>query len=158
MKNIALKVQDMYSLFKRYRCNNYKLIDVPNPHNIVSSVATVNLVKYIHSTYGVKEFIGVAYRNGKSDHEKGLALDIICNSYPFLPRKKQAATMNQIVKDLINQAERYNIRYIIWQNNIAEYPTWAWHKNITSTSGRTNSDLHMDHIHVSFFSSLKNIS
>jgi len=125
-------------------------IEVSNPEGITSVLQVKALAKDLHKLYGIKEFIGVAWRGGNSDHEQGLALDIMPNCFPFMPRFRQRKTIEAVHEYLLSNTEKYNINYVIWQNIISERPKWIPVQNITNTKGRTRSDLHLDHIHVSF--------
>lgn len=155
LKTLSYKIINMATLIRRFFRNNVYLIDVQNPQGRVSGKMVQRLAADIYSQFGFKEFIGVAWRGGKSDHEKGLALDIIPNCFPFVPRHRQRKNMDALYDYLITNSDRYNITYVIWQNMIAERPTWVPKKNIKHIQGRTPSELHVDHIHVSFMKAAK---
>lgn len=144
------KIINAVSLMRRILSRRMIFIDVPNPEDKVAGDVIRQLATDIHRLFGIKEFIGVAWRGGHSDHEKGLALDIIPNCFPFIPRFGQQKTMEAVHAYLLAHTENYKISYVIWQNTIAEHPQWKPKKNITHSAGRTPSDLHLDHIHVSF--------
>lgn len=140
----------MATLIRRFFRNNVYLIDIQNPQGRVSGKMVQRLAADIYRQFGIKEFIGVAWRGGGSDHEKGLALDIIPNCFPFVPRGHQRITMDAVYDYLVAHTDKYKINYIIWQNMITEYPKWTTQKNIKNTKGKSFSKLHLDHIHVSF--------
>ncbi len=155
LKSLSYKIINIVTLVRRFFRTDLYLVDVQNPHGTVSDARIMLLAADIHKQFGIKEFIGVAWRGGKSDHEKGLALDIIPNCFPFAPRLRQRKNMDALYDYLITNSDTYNITYVIWQNTIAERPTWTPKQNIKHTHGRTPSELHVDHIHVSFMKEAK---
>lgn len=69
-----------------------------------------------------------------SDHPKGLALD-------FMTRSKQ--TGDQLVRDLMDGAKTWGIKYIIWYRQI-------WHASTGKWTAYSGPSPHTDHVHASF--------
>lgn len=152
---LSYKIINITNFVRRFFRKNLYIVEVANPYDRKSIKSVTLLASDINKLFKIKEFIGVAWHGGNSDHEKGLALDIIPNCFPFIPKNRQLKTMDAVYNYLIANTDIYTIKYVIWQNMITEYPKWVPKQNINNTSGRSRSELHLDHIHVSVMKDIK---
>lgn len=82
---------------------------------------------------------GVAGRAGTSDHPVGLAVDFMVYTNKDLG--------DRIASYVIDQHNLLAVKYVIWQQRIAQGPDWGW-KQMADRGGTTAN--HYDHVHVSF--------
>jgi len=150
LRTVVNLLVSITSLVRRIIRRKLLFIDIENPYGIVAKPQAKRLAQDIYTQFKIKEFIGTAYRNGSSDHEQGLALDIILWHFPFAARGSDLDRANSVADFIITKADKYGVSYIVWSNKIANAPTWQWSINIKSTKARSQSELHTNHIHVSF--------
>lgn len=98
------------------------------------TVNTGKAADYFGSKYGIGNIGGRGPGSVPgSDHPYGRALDFMTSN-----RAKGTALAN----DLLKNAKRWNVKYIIWNHYIWN-PSQGWHKY-------NGSNPHTDHVHVSF--------
>ena len=98
---------------------------------------------------GVKGVGGFSQRNIAgtrtiSDHALGLALDFM------VPLSSRYG--DNIAEFLKNNAEKLNVKYIIWNGRICSAKNdWVWRAYKHPGGGGGNTLMHRDHVHVSFY-------
>jgi hypothetical protein len=85
--------------------------------------------------------IGLRADNPNSDHPKGLAVDNMVGS--------DRAKGDAIAAYAVANASRLGITYVIWYARIWE-PGKGWQTYHHPSGGTSPTQLHMDHVHISF--------
>lgn len=101
----------------------------------------VRAANLIANALGITEMTGYGQRSGKSDHPRGLAIDIPATG----------AGGDAIAKFVTANASALGVKYVIWQQRIWR-PGGTWEAMATQ-SGDTGSGYdpnHVRHVHVSF--------
>lgn len=97
------------------------------------------VVAYVQATYPAVLSIGGVRQDPIADHPSGHAVDIIVGGNTTLG--------NQIEADLMSQAGRFGIKYLIWQQT--QY-TVGGGVSLMANRGSATAN-HRDHIHTSVF-------
>jgi hypothetical protein len=85
--------------------------------------------------------VGLRSDNPSSDHPKGLAVDNMVGS--------DRAKGDAIATYAVANASRLGITYVIWYARIWE-PGKGWQPYTHPSGGTSPTQLHMDHVHISF--------
>jgi hypothetical protein len=85
--------------------------------------------------------VGLRADNPNSDHPKGLAIDNMVGS--------DKAKGDAIAAYAVANASRLGITYVIWYARIWE-PGKGWQPYSHPSGGTSPTQLHMDHVHISF--------
>jgi hypothetical protein len=93
------------------------------------------------SAFGIATIYGVGFRDGVSDHPKGLALDFMTGGNP----SKGDSVSNYFFQ---NNA-MYGVTYIIWKQHIWNVTRASEGWRLMPDRGSTTAN-HFDHVHVSF--------
>lgn len=86
----------------------------------------------------------IAGTHTKSDHAKGLAVD-------FMVREKCGEGGDAIAKYCVENAERLNLKYVIWNDKIYS-PSKGWRPYKHPSGSNDDTLQHRDHVHASFLS------
>ena len=94
--------------------------------------------------FGITSIIGVALRPNESDHPTGLALDFMT---------KDKAKGDALAEHAKTNASAYGVKYVIWWGRIwsVERNAEGWRAYKPPTGSTTDTAMHKDHVHVSFF-------
>lgn len=85
--------------------------------------------------------VGLRADNPSSDHPKGLAIDNMVGN--------DRAKGDAIASYAVANASRLGITYVIWYARIWE-PGKGWQSYSHPSGGTSRTQLHMDHVHISF--------
>ncbi len=103
-------------------------------HGLTPNAAT--LAHYIQTTYPTVASIGGVRPDPIPDHPTGHAIDIMVGT--------NRALGDRIEADILAQAARFNVRYLIWQQT---YHNPAGANRLMANRGTPTAN-HADHIHV----------
>jgi hypothetical protein len=101
--------------------------------------AARNLADYISTNYPGVRSIGGVRADNLPDHPSGHAIDIMVFG--------NTALGNQICADVLSQAQRFGVKYVIWQET---YRTPRGTKMWMSNRGSVTAN-HYDHVHVTVY-------
>lgn len=94
--------------------------------------------------------------NRKSDHAKGLALDVHVCSIGSEPTEEQIAFGNSVAQWFASNPDVFDVNYIIWRDRINSGKGWTDYRSGEWRGGGQHPDPtqgHRDHVHISFNSS-----
>ncbi|GAB2864605.1 peptidoglycan DD-metalloendopeptidase family protein [Nocardioides pacificus] len=106
------------------------------------------VLRCVQASFGPHDYAGVGERsaNSKSDHPKGLAVDVMIRNWSTA---SGIAEGDAIAAWLQQHAREFGITYLIWRARIWNAGDTGW-RPYSHPSGATDpTSAHMDHVHVS---------